>query len=228
MRQCVICKSSFDEREVTHLPDRPHADRWTCSTVCQKRLELRRKVKADDHAAARAEARDDLVDDASEAEVARAALARMDEFEDPVGDEDEGDDLAELVPGDSTPAECMRAGGALATAAAGLSGPEDAAVVLGLAIGFMARARMALESSIGAGGPDAHAPEERPVAPPPRAPPVSRTWPVPSETGKGTYQVTAVTRTPGNVAWSCTCKGFEFGSGKRCKHISRVISRARS
>lgn len=45
-----------------------------------------------------------------------------------------------------------------------------------------------------------------------------------SGSGKNVYQVTLIERIVGRPEWMCTCKAFEFGRARPCKHIEYAMS----
>jgi|GEM_PF-1741531 len=45
-----------------------------------------------------------------------------------------------------------------------------------------------------------------------------------SGSGKNVYQVTLIERVVGRPEWMCTCKAFEFGRARPCKHIEYAMT----
>lgn len=125
-RKCVICQQEFDENTVSHMPDRPPAERWTCGVLCQKRL-TKRIEQNQAPRLVRDEAPEADDDAPSEAEKARAVLRPPPVRSTPSAPHPGGMEFA-------------RAARHLIAAADEVSEPEDRGVLLSLADGFLGRA----------------------------------------------------------------------------------------
>ena len=147
MARCVSCNQEFDQEKVEHLPELAANKRWTCSLVCEKRLELRGRERSAQLEELKRRAKDEeSFDGPSEAEKARAALAGLGRVGS-VGSAPPEDDSEEMT-SDSSIDERLGAVSTLAGLAATMSGAQDRYVLAGIASGFLNSCMQELETGI--------------------------------------------------------------------------------
>jgi len=133
MAQCVSCNKNFDQSNATHYDESVDPrNRWTCSSLCQKRLKKKSaKLRVATPEELEELGLDDVVDELGELSPATTAQAGIEQLE-KEGAPETDDAPPFHLPGDSTENSLFAVAAKLAEAAALADGPVDK-IVLGSA-----------------------------------------------------------------------------------------------